>query len=1655
MYKAPFLGPVGLLVLSLCVQTPSACGDESIAFDFSPDPLAQFRQPPNLRLTCPSVQTPPNVDGRLDDAAWAGAALIEHLDKQTPGTTVRLCVDERALYVGVLCEHRDGQPPQAQQVDRDGALWRDDCIEIWIAPDLNRVVNYQFAVNAANSFYDAMNYGGRGQSSHDPRWDHAVSIGKTTWTVEMAIPFEAAGLQRWQRQIGFNIGRNGPSIQPRAWNGKYGDATSSVIVFPAAPERQATKKSEEATADDARLLTSGKGLRVEFERLEARPGERWIEGTIRLTPTSGDMESYRLTAALFRPGESKPVDKTTVTPSADRGTLKVDLRRHGLEKAHLRVTLAEADHITGSVEAFLSARGPERPLGADARIAVKIDLPDGIDAIDSWPVTFGVPFSAGALWDVAELRVVDGKGRELPSQCEASGLWAPEGSVKWVRFDALVNSTDGCYVEVASEKRGVGIQPARQAGSLPHPERAKALTLEERGDDIVVDTGAAVYTLGPGASPIKEIHSGGRVVATYEGTRGLYVVDQEGNVASASAEGEDVHIEADGPVAACVRFEGFYRREDGQQIGRHTTRVELFAGQPFAKVTHTFTITNDTNEIWFKDTGWELAVTPGAEPKASFGVSREDWRKSTTRPLASRQILSMLQDSHFRHAHGEDHFRLDSINEQRIAGTILEGEECGDWAALSGSDTGLMMSCREAARQHPTEFVVSSDKLTLKLHSSRAGEELDFRMPTLVKRWDLQNWHEKSTSESRRVPIVERALKNQSNAIGWSRTSFMAIAPLTPGEPCETAARLSRLTSAQVFAHTDPQWVCASGAMGSIHPKDADRFPDAELAIDAAFRYWEKRIGDWGDYGFVDYFNGPHLSYRGNYVVQKRYSKAMYTLKVDMWRLYARSGDRRIRTFIENVARTFMDVDVAQWDGDGRIKGLFHSPPGSDLKPSTPHNLPMPRAGPATMHYSSTTNMNLIAWDYYLTGNRRAKDIMFEFAEGAKRHWTPRDAARAWRSLMVFRTLVQTYAFTWDPVVRAMAEATTDQFYDPQCELSLTKNRPYSSTYKTQVDLRAIEDGWNILGGRRYHEMLMKMAGHWWTPLMGRWPHTYCNPQGRVGSLLWRETGRGHIPQTLATQLRYSASAYDPEKDHTFGCEGAASCTFIFEGLPHAMETLVRAGCDREPTASWIGYEDFGYPSSVVVRKGDNEAVDLYFVTSNHSRGASGDIITDCPKIELIDAATRYGLDLYKLSESSAGATKVRLPKDGPEGAYRITAPEHGFHICYADSRSPLVVYAPDYWRPAPAQKPAIRYYFKLPADTADGHIFFEGSAKLFDPAGEPWNDGDPQHGWVTLPAEKPGLWSFLPVDNELVGSRNIPPFFAAESASSYFEPDVPWERKPLRDYQPPAPEQVFVAGAIDGDGNQAVHLTGKRCFRLEGGPPHPSGDGLRFLPFKQGTIEFWMKPKWHTCDLQPEGSKALIYMNVEEKDPWTLWHYVKPRARNSYNDFLYSHVLYGWFMSDGLAKPTTLRRYRRTVFEPGRWTHIAWVWGKEDGIVPVNPPYHTKVQDDVLIARIFVNGKQGSNTGYRWYGNEPANMPTVLNIGRHYASANIDAAVDELRISDVQRYLSDFEPSRETEFELDEHTRALFHLNGSLQGESWQCDGELLGTFTDQQGKR
>ena len=1346
--------------------------------------------------------------------------------------------------------------------------------------------------------------------------------------------------------------------------------------------------------------TGTEAIALMVPRPYARPGERWIEAQLLVAPRPQAEGEPRVAVRLYEIGGERQLAGASAAATRPSGRVFIDLRSLGMSDARVVALLLDAGgRRLAAVEAIVSARACPRPLAPGQRIPIRIDAARAGMAT-RWPVTFGVPFHEGALWNPTRLRLVDGDGRERPCQKEVVALWAPEGAVKWVRFDAIVSAGEGCFVEVRE------------------PRAAKTqLVVEERGDEVVISTGPARFVLAKGASPIREVWLAGRSVAVSEGARGLYVVDQRGRVASASAHGETMTVEARGPVAACVRFEGDYRCADGTRLARHITRVEAFAGEPFAKITHTLVLTEDTNEVWFKDIGWELTVDAGAGAHAAFGLSRDKAEESKSVALPEGACAYMIQDEHLFFDHGRNHFAV-AMEDGGKRQVLHEGEECGDWFALVGDRGGLLAACRDAARQHPKEFDARAGKLVLHLFSSRGGEELDFRTETLVKRWDLVAWYKKRIGENNPKvgEYVERVRQYDSNAAGWAKTHELLFCPVASNAELPQAVRYSALHSRPTYAITDPAWICSTEAMGAIHPRDPERFPILERVIDRAIAQEIAALDRWGDFGFVDYYAGPHYQ-TGN---PRRYLLT-YTLRGDLWLCYARSGDRRIREFIATCDRSYMDNRFAHWGAAGRVRGLLHSAGGESWEGYGKDALPFYWEGVPRLETSSTTNLHNFIWLYYLTGYRRAKDVVLEYADGVKRYWTPKRADETWRQLMAMRLLVQAYGFTWDPELLAMADVTTDTFVDADGEVGLTKNRPYqSSTYKTQVDVAALLDAWEITGDPRYYELSMKVSQHWWRTLLGQPPISYCNPQGRIGSFLYRETGEPRYAQGLAVQLRQAATLYDPDEDATTGY-GRSAGTFIFQGVPFAQAAVVAAGAVTQTIASWAGFDDFGYPASIVVEKKDDESV---VVDVRHQPERSGDAgAAGGIRVRPLVPGRVSGQEFNSVLETSGRVGTVRIPKDSRGGSYEIALPSQGRCFALARSKSPMVVYAPEYWLPQPTMAPPARWYFNVPEGSQDGQVFFEAPARLLDPKGQATNDGKPVSGWVDLPAGKPGLWSFEPQLNRLVRVRNLPPFFATGDPACYFEPEIAWPRLPRAEEEPaPAADAVFVPGAIQGKGNQALHLAGKRSFVLPAGEPHPSGNGAAFVPGAQGTIEFWFRPDWSTFSLPGDATKRLLTLDTD--GPQRTLSYLKRVKPN----FRYpTHNLYGVFYMPGPTKALRTPAYRKTVFEAGQWVHVAWVWGMRDASTH-------RGAAKLLFTQIFVAGRPGTAYVFR-RDKPPATMPKALRFGPAF-----DGAIDELRVSDVQRYTGPFEPpTRERELKVDEHTRSLFHFDRTAQGERGQ----------------
>lgn len=414
------------------------------------------------------------------------------------------------------------------------------------------------------------------------------------------------------------------------------------------------------------------------------------------------------------------------------------------------------------------------------------------------------------------------------------------------------------------------------------------------------------------------------------------------------------------------------------------------------------------------------------------------------------------------------------------------------------------------------------------------------------------------------------------------------------------------------------------------------------------------------------------------------------------------------------------------------------------------------------------------------------------------------------------------------------------------------------------------------------------------------------------------------------------------------------------------------------------------------------------------------------PPLRAIGAGSPYAQSFYQV-ELDSGRGVIRMPKDIAGYAYGFSLGSTGQKAVFADRRVPLVLHATGYWYPEPVQRPASRYYFRLPPGSRDAQIFFEGEAKLYQPSGQPFGDGECVKGWTDLPADKPGLWAFEPMVYKLVGGRNFPPFFAVRDPANHFVPDIPWAREPKAE---PAeeipPGTVYLPGAIATEGNRSLYLGDRRSFRIDAGQPLEDGDGSEFIPFEEGTIEFFMKPvTWSSFDLS-DPDRVLVFIARQEGGGYLLADYTIRGREKTLNAFLHST----YRNTERDQGEMMIRSHRpQTLFERNRWVHLAFVWGHRKDVR--YHPRRLRFGEKVLTVRAYVDGKYLTSGGNRHSG-QNSYMKGALNSVLLTPSG---IAMDELRISDIQRYKEDFKPpSRDEELKVDRHTRVLYHFNGDQE---------------------
>ena len=133
---------------------------------------------PTVRPT--RTETPPEIDGRLDDEVWKTAALITEFGQPsspdgapaTEETEVYIAYDANNLYFAFYAHYEDPSIMRANRVDRDRAMM-DDLITVYFDTFLDRPNGYDFEFNSygvqGDGVLGAGGFGGGGGDNREPR----------------------------------------------------------------------------------------------------------------------------------------------------------------------------------------------------------------------------------------------------------------------------------------------------------------------------------------------------------------------------------------------------------------------------------------------------------------------------------------------------------------------------------------------------------------------------------------------------------------------------------------------------------------------------------------------------------------------------------------------------------------------------------------------------------------------------------------------------------------------------------------------------------------------------------------------------------------------------------------------------------------------------------------------------------------------------------------------------------------------------------------------------------------------------------------------------------------------------------------------------------------------------------------------------------------------------------------------------------------------------------------------------------------------------------------------------------------------------------------------------------------------------------------------
>jgi hypothetical protein len=204
--------------------------------------LAQETVLDDKRIRINRVTTAPDIDGRIGESEWAGAARISDLHEVEPvefttpseRTVWYIAYDDKNLYVAGHAYDSEPDEIVANVLRQGGQLFSDDRMGIIIDAFNNKRSGYSFTLNPNGVRDDAIYATAtRPSDDWDGIWRGASARVDDGWTIEMAIPFNTLTFDpsndTWGMNFQRRVARRAENIAWQSRNGAINPTVSGEV----------------------------------------------------------------------------------------------------------------------------------------------------------------------------------------------------------------------------------------------------------------------------------------------------------------------------------------------------------------------------------------------------------------------------------------------------------------------------------------------------------------------------------------------------------------------------------------------------------------------------------------------------------------------------------------------------------------------------------------------------------------------------------------------------------------------------------------------------------------------------------------------------------------------------------------------------------------------------------------------------------------------------------------------------------------------------------------------------------------------------------------------------------------------------------------------------------------------------------------------------------------------------------------------------------------------------------------------------------------------------------------------------------------------------------------------------------------------------------